>query len=217
VRYALAVPMSGLYACPFCRQLFQAGEARVCPECGLKVEDLAKLPPSYDAKLEEPEEPVPPHMEQMPWTYLGRGRALLIALALAGLAAFFAPWVHETAPEVRTLSGFGLARLSGMFWAPAIAWFVIVPLVLTRRSIYKMRGARIAVGFLAGVALVSVATLLYSPPKSSRRRVVHIEWEWGIYASAAIAAAGLGAATRFGGKLDDIPTKQHRRGDEVLH
>jgi hypothetical protein len=218
VRYALAVPMSGLYACPFCRQLFQAGEARTCPECGLKVESLTKLPPSYDAKLEdEPEEPVPPHMETLPWTFAGRGRAVLLVLAIAGLVAFFSPWVREAAPEVRELSGFGLARITGLFWAPAIAWFVIIPLVVTRRSIYKMRGARVAIGFLAGVALVSVMMLLSFPPKSSRRRIVRIEWQWGLYASAVIAAAGVGAAARFGGRLDDIPTKQERRGDEILH
>jgi hypothetical protein len=209
--------MSGLNACPFCRQLFPANEAPVCPDCGLKVESLTKLPPSYDAQLEEPEEPVPPHMETLPWTYAGRGRALLLAIAVAGILAFFAPWVRESAPEVRDLSGFGLARISGLFWAPVVAWLVAIPLVLSRRSIYKMRGARVAVGFLAGIALLSVANLLAFPPKSSRHLVRHIEWQWGIYASAAIAAAGVAAGVRFGGRLDDIPTKQRRQGDEVLH
>src|SRR4051812_29022135 len=111
--YALAAPMSDLVACPFCRQLFEPAEASACPDCGLGLKDLGKLPPSYDAKIEYPEEPVPPHMETLPWTYLGRNRALLLGLAILGVAAFFMPWVHETAPELRTLSGFGLAKLSG--------------------------------------------------------------------------------------------------------
>lgn len=209
--------MTDLVACPFCRQLFEPGEAKACPDCGLRLKELAKLPPSYDAQVEYPELPTPPHMETLPWTFWGRNRAVLLVLAILGFAAFFAPWVNETAPEVRVLSGFGLARLRGFFWAPAVAWFVLFPLVLTRRSIYKMRGARIAVGFLAGIALLTAATLWMHPPQGSRYQQVHIEWGFGLYASAAVAIAAVLAAIGFGGKLTDIPTQQHRRGDEVLH
>jgi hypothetical protein len=210
--------MGDLVACPFCRQLFEPGETSACPDCGLGLKDLAKLPPSYDAQIEYPEEPIPPHMETLPLWYWARSRGVLLALAVLGFAAFFAPWVHESAPELRTLSGFGLARLSGFFWAPAVAWFVMFPLVLTRRSIYKMRGARVAVAFLAAIALVTVSVLLARPPQPGAHRYpVHIEWEWGIYASGAIALAGVVAALFFGGKLDDLPTKQRRRGDETLH
>lgn len=215
--YAAAFTMSDLVACPFCRQLFEPGEANACPDCGLRLKELGKLPPSYDAKIEYPDLPTPPHMETLPWTYWGRGRGVLLVLAVLGFAAFFMPWVHETAPELRDLSGFGLARLSGFFWAPAVAWFVLFPLVLTRRSIYKMRGSRIAVGFLAGIALMTVTMLYMRPPRASRHRPVHIEWAWGLYASGALALAAVGAAARFGGRLDDIPTQQSRRGDEVLH
>jgi magnesium-transporting ATPase (P-type) len=215
--YALAAPMSDLVACPFCRQLFEPTEASACPDCGLGLKDVAKLPPSYDAQVEYPEEPVPPHMETLPWTYTSRNRAILLFLSVAGLAAFFAPWVHETAPEIQVLSGYTLARMSGFFWAPAVAWFVLFPLVLTRRSIYKMRGARVAVGFLAGIVLVTVAMLLTHPPRSATLRPVHIEWGWGIYAAGAAALAAILASFGFGGRLDDIPTRRERRGDEVLH
>ena len=215
--YALAAPMSALVACPFCRQLFEPGEASACPDCGLGLKDLAKLPPSYDAQIEYPEVPVPPHMETLPWTFPGRNRAVLLGVALLGMATFFAPWVSETAPELRQLTGFGLARLTGLFWAPAVAWFVVFPLVLTRRSIHKMRGARVAVAFLAGIALVTVALLLGRPPRSSTHRVVRIEFAWGLYASGLVAAAGVLAAFGFGGKVDDLPTRTPRRGDETLH
>jgi hypothetical protein len=215
--YALAVPMSDLVACPFCRQLFEPGEASTCPDCGLALKDPRKLPPSYDAKIEYPEEPLPPHMETLPWAYAGRNRALLLVLAVAGLAAFFTPWVHESAPELRVLSGYGLARMSSFFWAPAVAWFVLFPLVLTRRSIYKMRGARVAVAFLAGIALVTVASLLAHPPHSAALRPVRIEWQWGIYAAGVAALAAVLAAFGFGGRLDDIPTQQARSGGETLH
>jgi hypothetical protein len=215
--YALSAPMTDLVACPFCRQLFQPGEASACPDCGLGLKDLGKLPPSYDARIEYPEEPIPPHMETLPWTYAGRNRALLLALSVAGLAAFFMPWVHESAPELRVLTGYALARMTGFFWAPAVAWFVLFPLVLTRRSIYKMRGARVAVAFLAGIALVTVISLLTHPPHSAALRPVRIEWGWGVYAAGALGLAAVLAAFGFGGKLDDVPTAQARRGDETLH
>jgi len=215
--YASALTMTDLVACPFCRQLFEPGEASACPDCGLRLKELARLPPSYDARIEYPELPTPPHMETLPWTFWQRNRAVLLVLSALGLAMFFAPWVHESAPELRDLSGFGLAKLRGFFWAPATAWFVAFPLVLTRRSIYKMRGSRIAVGFLAGTALVTVLLLLLRPPVSSAHRVVHVEWAWGLYASGAVALAGVLAALGFGGKLEDIPTQKPRRGDEILH
>ena len=60
-------------------------------------------------------------------------------LAVLGLCAFFAPWVRETAPEIRDLSGFDLARRLGWMWAPAVAFFVMIPLALTRRSVHAMR------------------------------------------------------------------------------
>lgn len=197
--------------------MFEAGEARTCPACGLGLQALSKLPPSYEALNEDPEEAVPPHMEALPWTYLGRGRGLLLALAVLGFAAFFAPWIHETAPELQQLSGFGLARRLGWIWAPAVAFFVMVPLVLTRRSIYKMRGARVAVAFLATVVLTAVAMRLSFTPTGTLLRPVRFTWGYGIYATGAIALATLIAAARFGGRLDDVPTQQQRRGNEVLH
>lgn len=217
VSYARAIPMSGLIACPFCRQMFEAGEARACPDCGLGLESLAKLPPSYDAKVEYPDEATPPHMESLPWTYLGRNRALLVVLAVAGLAAFFAPWIRETSPELRDLTGYGLAQLRGYFWAPAVAYFVMIPLVLSRRSIYKMRGARVAVAFLAGIVLTTAAVRLGFSPKSTSLRPVQVAWMWGLYATVGIAVASLAAAVGFGGRLDDIPTKVRREGNETLH
>jgi hypothetical protein len=209
--------MSGLYACPFCREMFEKSEAKSCPECGLGLEELSKLPLSYDAKLDEPEEPVPPHMENMSWSYLGRNRALLLGLAVLGFACFFAPWVRETAPDLRELTGFGLARKLGWMWAPAIAFFVMFPLVLTRRSIYKMRGARVAVAFLAGIVITTVAVRLAFTPRSSPLRPVRFEWAWGFYATGLAAIGCLAAGLGFGGRLDDVPTKQHRPKHETLH
>lgn len=209
--------MAGLNACPFCREMFEAEEARTCPACGLELLALSKLPPSYDAQNEEPDEPLPPHMEPLPWTYAGRGRGLLLALALLGLAAFFAPWIHEIAPELRDLSGFDLARRLGWLWAPAVAFFVMIPLVVTRRSIHAMRGARVAVAFLAAIVLTAVVMRLSFTPASTPLRPVRFTWGYGIHATLGIALLALVAAARFGGRLDDLPSGQRRQGDEVLH
>src|SRR4051812_39510676 len=57
MRYALAVPVQGLVACPFCRELFPVGEAGSCPECGLDLTALSNLPPSHDAEALEPTPP----------------------------------------------------------------------------------------------------------------------------------------------------------------
>ncbi len=216
--YAPALPMrAGLTACPFCRQMFDAGEAQSCPDCGLALKELAKLPPSHDAAVEYPEERTPPHMETLPWTYLGRNRGLLVVLGVLGLLAFFAPWINERAPEIATLSGYDLATLRGYFWAPVVADLAMILLVLTRRSIHEMRSARVAVAFLAGIVLTTVLVRLGVTPRSTPFRPVRIEWAWGLYATGILALHALWAALKFGGRLDDLPTMQPRRGDETLH
>jgi hypothetical protein len=206
--------MSDLVACPFCREMFEAGEARTCPECGLALEDAARLPRAHD----EDEEPVPPHMETLPWAYLGRWRGALVLLSVLGLVAFFLPWVHESAPELRDLSGFAFAQRLSWMWAPGIAWFVMLPLVITRRSIHAMRGARFAVGLLALIVITTVAVRVARVPESTRIRPVRFEWAYGIYATLALGLAALVASSRFGGRVDDVPSREHRRrGDETLH
>jgi hypothetical protein len=194
-----------LLACPFCRQLFPSGEVETCPECGIALKPLAKLPPSHDALAEDPPEVVPPHMVPLPWTYLGRGRGLLAALGLLGLLAFFAPWVQERAPDLIRYSGFDLGIRLRWIWAAGIAFLVMVPLVLSRRSVHAMRGARFAVGFLAGVVLVTVIVRIAFVPTGSTLRPVRYEWGWGLYACGAIALLVIGAVTRFGGSLEQLP------------
>lgn len=182
-----------------------------CPECGIALKPLAKLPPSHDALADEPAEAVPAHMVNLPWTYLGRGRGLLAALGLLGLLAFFAPWVQERAPDLIGYSGFDLGVRIRWIWAAGIAYLVMVPLVLSRRSVHAMRGARFAVGFLAGVALVTVAVRLAFAPVGSALRPVRFEWGWGLYACGAIALAVIFAVTRFGGSLQDLPVPRDSR------
>lgn len=210
--------VADLYACPFCRQLFAPGEVKICPECEVGVQPLAELPPSYDAQLIDPEDETPPEDVVLPWTYLDRGRGPLVLLALCGLGVFgFAPWLRESAPEIRTLTGFAFARLLPWLWAAGVAWVVMIALVVSRRTIRQMRGARVAVGFLAGMVLSSVVVLSLASPKPHRYVPVRIEWGWGVYGAGFLAALAIYYAIRFGGRLDDMPSQETRPHDEPLH
>ncbi|MEZ4446160.1 MAG: hypothetical protein R3B72_44195 [Polyangiaceae bacterium] len=214
--------MSELLACPFCRELYTRGELEVCPQCDLVVKPLAELPPSHEAELLAQEEegpilPEAPEDELLPWTYLGRGRGPLLMVALFGVGVFFAPWLQETSPEIRVLSGFEFSRLLGWIWAAGIAWFVMIPLILTRRSIRQMRGARVAVGFLASMVLLTVMTRLTIAPSQHPLVPLRYSWGWGLYAAGGLGALALWLATQFGGRLDDMPSQQPRKGSETLH
>lgn len=204
--YALGV--ARLLACPFCRELFPEGETTNCPECSVSLESMSKLPPSLDALADEIEEGhvTPPEHRVLPWSYFGRSRGLLLALACLGLLSFFWPWVEVRAPEALSLSGFDLARgRAGWLWGGAVGWFILIPLVWTRRSIAKMRGVRVIAALFAALTLVEVVMMIALPPQSSHLRPVEIAWSFGIYASGLISLAGIVAAVRFGGSVRDLP------------
>lgn len=197
--------MPRLLACPFCRTIYKTGEATTCAVCGVKLVAFEKLPPSADALAEEPLLPVLPEDERLPWHYAGRGRGALLGLAVLGLALFFAPWVEIAMPDGVVRSGFELARgRAGWLWGGVTGWFVLLPLVATRRSIHQLRGARpIAVAFSA-MTLGEVLMLVSRPPQG-RLVPVEIHWSWGLYASAAVSLAAALVSLFLGGKLPRLP------------
>lgn len=211
-----------LLACPFCRELFTPGEVTHCPSCGLAPTDLAKLPPSYEALDDENDGfgiPHDPRLEPLPMLSMAHGRGLLLLSCLLGLSVFFLPWVHMTAPELQTLTGADLAQRGGWVWSAAVAWFVLLPLVLTRRSIDKMRGARVAAASLSAIPAMTAAILMLFPPKS---KLVPLAFGWGagIYASFALGILATVASLRFGGRVDEAstPTGQDAPAEEpTLH
>jgi hypothetical protein len=200
--------MDRLLACPFCRELFPPGEESKCPACGLSLKPMHELPPSLDALEEEAArgEYVPPEDRLLPRWYFGRGRGALLLLGILGLVAFFLPWVAMTQPEIASYSAFELARgRAGWLWGGAVGWFILLPLVWTRRTITEMRGVRIICAVFAGMTLVEVLMMVGLPPQGNR--LVPIEYHWGIglYLSGLAAALGVIAAARFGGRIDDLP------------
>ncbi len=197
--------MAALLACPFCRTLYRRGEGTQCNVCGVTLLPFERLPPSADALAEEPLVPVLPEDEQLPWTYWRRGRGPLLACAVLGIACFFLPWVRIELPETALRSGFDLARgRAGWLWGGVTGWLVLLPLVLTRRTIYKLRGIRpIAVAFSA-MTLGEVALMAAMPPRG-RYVPVEIHWAFGFYASALVSLLAASVSVVLGGSLPPLP------------
>jgi hypothetical protein len=128
----------------------------------------------------------------------------LLVVAILGFVAFFAPWVNMTSPEIRLLAGFDLAKRSGWIWGAGVAWFVLFPVTITRRSIDQMRGARVAAAFLSAVPVITTSILWLNPPHARHYLPILFDWGWGIYATWLLGLIAVVAAVRFGGRVDDI-------------
>lgn len=199
--------MGKLLSCPFCRELFSQGEAKVCPECGLSLVALSKLPLSLDGQEEARlrGELDPPEDQKLPSLYLGRGRGLLCALAVGGLFLFFQPWASILRPSAIALSGFDLARANAPWlWGGAIGWFLMVPLVWSRRTVHQMRGVRAIATFFALMTGGETCLLLLSPPTDHAFFSSGLSYEWGLYLSGALSFVASLVCVRFGGSDRDF-------------
>ena len=186
--YAASVTLPGLDVCPFCRETFPPGEHQECPHCGVHLEAAATPPAQVDALDEDDQDDGEP---LLPWTHWGNARGPLVLVALLGLAVFFAPWVHAYVPDRAVYSGLDIARRTGMAWAAAVAWFTLLPVVLSRRSLQTMRGARVAAALLSLLPGVVALLLLLHPPGNLEAHGISVRirfaWGWGIYATLALS------------------------------
>jgi hypothetical protein len=198
--------VSQLLACPFCRELFERTEAEQCPECEIPLEPFDRLPPALEVVEDDAAhwERTAPDDQLRAWYDLGRGRGLLLSIAIASLATFwFAPWVDISSPYVELRSGYSLARGPlGWLWGGAIAWFVSVPLLASRRSVNQMRGVRAILTLFSAMTLLEITMLLALSPGTSAHVHFRYEWAWGLYAAFALSAAGMVGSVRFGGAPD---------------
>ena len=116
------------------------------------------------------------------------------------------------------LAGFALARRLGWAWGAGVAWFVLLPVVLSRRSIMKMRGARVAASFLAAVPGLTAAILLARPPHGAHGVPLQFTLAWGLFAT--LAPLARRARIRAASSAVASTTSAVRRGTsagQVVH
>lgn len=207
-------PAVGLVACPFCREMFEKGEADTCPVCGMSLVAFEKLPPSLEAR--EDEEPIAPVDEKLPWTYLGRGRGALALLGVIGLVLYFLPWMHVEVPFVRLYTGFDLGRSLGWAYGAGVGWLVLVPTVVSRRTIRQLNGARVAAGFLAAIPGVEALVLWLFPPHTLYF-TLGFSHTWAFWCTLATSAAATVFAIRLGGRLDDVKVARGSSAGQTVH
>lgn len=205
----------GLIACPFCREMFELGEAKECPVCGMALVAFEKLPPSLETH-DEFGLPRDPLHELLPWTFRGRMRGALAVVGLVGAVLFFLPWVHQTLPQDYIFSGYWLSRRLGWLWGAGVGWLVLVPTVLSRRTIAQMRGARVAAAFLSATSLVSCAILYMFPPHSPHYKP-HFTFEPAFWLTALVSCVAIGLSLKLGGSVEDITLTRGRVTGEALH
>lgn len=225
-----AVLVRGLVACPFCREMFPRGEHRECPTCGVALVAADKLPEKLEGYDDELAEDAPnvekkaaidPLAERLPWTYWRRGRGVMAALAVLGLAAFALPWVDLYAPDRLALSGIDIARRTGLTWACGVAWFTLLPAVLSRRTIRGMRGARLAAFVLSAIPAICAGSILTHPPASAHvhgmTMMLRYSWAPGVWLTLALGLGASVASYFFGGRTDLVETRSGSSSGHTLH
>jgi hypothetical protein len=191
--------------------MFQRGEATACPVCGVELTSFEKLAPSVEA---EPDDNAPkaPEYEYLPAAYLGRNKGILAVLGLVGVVFFLLPWIHVTMPHDQMLTGFDMAKRLGWTWGAGVAWLVLIPTVLSRRSIVQMRGARVATAFLSLVPAATVGILMARTVHGTHGVPLKYGFVWPAYAMLALSAVTFVFALGLGGRVDDARVVGVSRG-----
>jgi hypothetical protein len=173
----------------------------VCPDCGVDLQPLSTLGPSAETILEREAEieNTPRQWQVRPLWDLGHGKGVLLLLAAVGLLSFFQPWVRLTRPEATLLSGYVIARhYAGWIWGGAVGWFILVPLVLTRRTLVQMRGVRIVSTLLASLTFFEVLMMATLSATRGGRVLVVFEWEPWFWVSGGVSLLGAIGAVMLG-------------------
>jgi hypothetical protein len=197
-----------LEACPFCRDLFEKGEASECPTCGIELASVGSLAPSPTLRHESDEwdEDLGPEHDSLPWSFLGRGRGALVLLSFVGIGLFLLPWIDMTLPDTVSFSGWALARRMGWSWGALAAWVVLVPTIGSRRSVNQLRGARVAAAFLAAIPAITAGVLLAFPPRSGLIPI-RFHFDWPLYATLVVSLVSVAVGVRLGGRVDVLVAK----------
>ncbi len=129
---------------------------------------------------------------------------------------FQLPWIHVSLPFTADLTGWDLARRMGWSWGALAAWLVLVPTVASRRTIHALRGARVAVAFLAAIPALTAIILLAFPPKGGLVPV-HLHFGWPIFATVVASLVAVAVGVRLGGRVDVLVAKRGSSANETLN
>jgi hypothetical protein len=126
--------------CPFCREAFEG--AALCPDHDIELIAFDKLP--------QAPRPLPAPDETLEVTEFRFGRGLVALGALMTLAGFVGPFAVLEGVEttVWTSSALASSALPSLWTVPIVAGVAIWLLVL-RRTLERMRGARLVLPFFA--------------------------------------------------------------------
>lgn len=175
-----AAAVQGHDICPFCKEIFPEGAHASCPHCEVHLIPASKATPLVEAAMEDDEledgEPV------LPWTHWGHGRGPMLVACLLGLGVFLLPWVHVFTPDRAVYTGPVMGERTRVAWAAAVAWFTLIPTILSRRTVSKLRSGRVAAALLAFIPGLVAFLFLMNPPDSLQVHGVtmKIRFEWGI-------------------------------------
>ncbi len=190
---------------PLCRELYTKDDAiERCPDCGVDLVPFHEVAPSPESRLEQDAllEQTPPEWHKVAFWDFRRGRGLVPLLALLGLISYALPWFSQSLPDTRVLSGYQLARYHvGWLWGGAVGWFILIPLVVSRRSIAEMRGVRMIAAVFASLTAAEVLVFVNVTSSRQSQVVVQFAWEWGIWISCFISALSACIAATLGGSI----------------
>jgi hypothetical protein len=174
-----AAAVQGHDICPFCKEIFPEGARSECPHCEVRLLPADKAPRQAEATDDEELEDGEP---RLPWLHWGHGRGPVVLACLLGLGVFFLPWVHVFTPDRAVYTGLQMGQRTGIAWAAAVAWFTLLPTILSRRTVSQLRSARVAAALLAVIPAVVAALFLLNPPGSLQvgRLAMKIRFEWGV-------------------------------------
>jgi hypothetical protein len=155
------VSSTAILFCPFCRECFEG--LTHCPDHDLALVSFEALP-----KTKEETSPLGEH-DVLPATDLRFGRGVAALGAITVLVGFLLPLGYLVGTEIIEITPYWIAaaRRPSMWGVPIVALFVLVILV-QRRTIARMRGARIVIVLLSIAILISEAIAV-----------------WGLYVAAA--------------------------------
>jgi hypothetical protein len=86
-----------------------------------------------------------------------------------------------------------------------VAWFVLFPLVWTRRTIAAMRGVRPVAALFTSMSLVEVAMMVLLRPSGPSAVPVLYTWGEGLYLTGILSVIATIVAVGFGGSLPPLP------------